>query len=86
MPDRLGAHGEILCVQEGRVVGNDNWVRYKGLALQLPPSPLRPHFVKAQVRVHDYPDGHLAVFHGPRCLARYTETGELLEDTEERAA
>ena len=28
-----------------------------GLSLQIPPSPLRPHFVKATVRVHEYPDG-----------------------------
>lgn len=84
--DRLGAHRDILCIHEERVVGNDNCVRYKGLALQLPPSPMRPHFVKARVRVHDYPDGHLAVFHGPRCLARYAATGEILEDGEQEAA
>jgi transposase len=84
--DRLGAHRDILCVHEERVVGNDNCVRYKGLALQLPPSPVRPHFVKARVRVHHYPDGHLAVFHGPRCLARYTATGEIMEESEQHAA
>ena len=69
--DVAGAHRDLLCVQEERVVGNDNTVRYRGLSLQIPPSPLRPHFVKARVRVHDYPDGTLAIFHGPRCLARY---------------
>jgi hypothetical protein len=26
------------------------------------------HFVRAKVRVHDYPGGELAIFHGPRCL------------------
>ena len=66
---------EILCVQEERVVGRDNTVSYQGRKLQLPESPLRPHFVKAKVRVHDYPDGTLAVFHGPRPIARYTEAG-----------
>jgi hypothetical protein len=45
--------------------------------LQLPDSPLRHHWVKARVRVHEYADGRLAVFHGPRCLARYTAEGEL---------
>jgi hypothetical protein len=35
-------------------------------------SRLRPHYVKAHVRVHEYPDGTLAVFHGPRPIARYT--------------
>jgi hypothetical protein len=76
--DRAGAHRDILCVQEERVVGNDNCVRYHGLALQIPPSPLRAHFVKARVRVHGYPDGTLALFHGPRCLARYRADGVLL--------
>jgi transposase len=77
--DRAGAHRDILCVQEERVVGNDNTVRYQGLSLQIPPSPLRRHFVKARVRVHDYPDGTLAIFHGPRCLARYQADGSALD-------
>jgi transposase len=77
--DAAGAHRDILCVQEERVVGNDNCVRYRGLALQIPQSPIRPHFVKARVRVHDYPDGTLAIFHGPRCLARYRADGEPLD-------
>ena len=29
--DRAGAHRDILCVQEERVVGNDNGVRYHGV-------------------------------------------------------
>jgi transposase len=66
---------DILCVQEERVVGNDNTVRWRGLVLQIPPSPLRPHFVKATVRVHAYPDGRLALFHGPRCIGRYDAAG-----------
>jgi len=67
---------EALCVQEQRVVGRDNTVSFERLKLQLPETPLRHHFVKAQVRVHQYPDGRLAVFHGPRCLARYDAEGK----------
>jgi transposase len=66
---------EALCIQEERVVGHDNTVSFEGLKLQLPKSPLRHHFVKAKVRVHRYPDGALAVFHGPRAIARYTADG-----------
>jgi hypothetical protein len=66
---------ETLCVQDNRVVGRDNTVSWERLKLQLPESPLRHHWVKAQVRVHEYPDGLLAVFHGPRCIARYTDQG-----------
>ncbi len=69
---------EILCVQEERIVARDNTVSFGRLKLQLPESPLRPHYVKARVRVHHYPDGALAVFHGPRPIARYDDQGELI--------
>jgi transposase len=70
---------EILCIEEERVVSRDNTVGYGRLRLQLPPSPLRAHYVKARVKVHVYPDAALAVFHGPRLLARYTKEGDLTE-------
>ena len=70
---------EILCVQEERQVGNDNGVSYRTLKLQIPESPLRPHFVKAKVKVHLYPDGSHALFHGPRCIGRYDHTGAIRE-------
>src|SRR3546814_20710240 len=73
--DRAGAWREILCIQDERRVGNDNTVKWHGLHLQLPPSPLRPHFVKARVRVHEYPDGTLSVFLGPHRLAPYDPDG-----------
>jgi transposase len=72
---------EILCVQEARVVANDNTVRYQGRSLQIPQAPHRFHYVQVTVRVHAYPDGTLAVFHGPRCLARYHAEGVLQEAT-----
>ena len=68
---------EILCVEEERQVGNDNCVSCRTLKLQIPESPMRPHFVKARVRVHVYPDGLRALFHGPRCIGRYDEKGRL---------
>jgi transposase len=77
---------DILCVQETRVVGNDNTVRYNGLSLQIPADKYRLHYVKVQVRVHEYPDGSLAVFHGPRKLGEYTPRGELVEKSSRRAA
>jgi len=70
---------EVLCVQEEREVGNDNCVRFKTLRLQIPASPLRAHFVKAKVKVRQYPDATLAVFHGNRCLGRYNQKGVLIE-------
>ena len=75
---------EILCVEEERQVGNDNCVSYRTLKLQIPASPMRPHFVKARVKVHVYPDGSHALFHGPRCIGRYDEKGAI-RDAEDAA-
>ncbi|MGA2484632.1 MAG: ISNCY family transposase [Roseiarcus sp.] len=66
---------EVLCVQEERQVGNDNCVSFNRLKLQIPESPLRAHFVKARVKVRQYPDGSHAIFHGQRCLGRYDKKG-----------
>ena len=70
---------EILCIQEERQVGNDNCVSFMRLKLQIPESSIRHHFVKAKVKVRCYPDGRLAVFHGPLCLGRYDQKGKDLE-------
>jgi hypothetical protein len=72
--------GEILCVQEERQVDNDNTVTFNRLKLQIPPSPLRAHFVKARVKVRCYCDGTHAIFHGPRCLGRYDEMGAFKQE------
>lgn len=71
---------ETLCIEQERVVGRDNTVAYEGLKLQLPESRMRAHYVKARVKVREYPDGSLAVLHGPRCLCRYDQTGRQIAD------
>ena len=68
-----------------RTVGNDNTVKWRNLSLQIPPSRLRPHFVRATVRIHEYPDGDIAVFLGPHRLADYDRAGSLI-DTNQIAA
>jgi hypothetical protein len=70
---------DILCEHHQRVVGNDNCVSFEGLKLQIPQDRGRLHYVKAQIRVHRYPDRRLAIFHGPRLLARYEADGRLME-------
>ncbi len=81
-----GALDDILCVQQERTVSNDNTVRYKRLVLAIPPDRHRRHYVKARVRVHEYPDRTLAVFHGPRCLARYQADGSPINTSHRQAA
>ena len=72
---------EILCEQQERQVGKDNTVAFNRMRLQIPPSPLRAHFVHARVNVHQYPGGSLAIFHGRRCLGRYDSEGVLQDAT-----
>lgn len=83
--DRAGAWREILCIQDERQVGNDNTLKWRRLTLQLPPSRLRPHFVKASVRVHEYPDRTLAVFLGPHRLADYDADGVYIDPNRKAA-
>jgi hypothetical protein len=50
------------------------------LPLQIPSTPLRAHFVRAMARAHEYPDGQLAIFHGPHRLAEYGPDGSPRDD------
>lgn len=77
---------DILCLQEERVVRPDNCVAYHNKLLQIPADRHRCHYVKAKVRVHEYAHGQLAIFHGPRCLARYDASGKELKSPTKKAA
>ena len=77
---------EILCEQFERIVGSDNCVSFEAMKLQIPAQRHRCHFVKIKVRVRRYLDDTLAIFHGPRCLARYTAAGQLIEELKHAAA
>ena len=81
-----GDLADILCIQDDRVVGNDNTVRYKGLTLQIPADRHRHHYAKATVRVDEYPDASLAVLHGLRCLARFDANGSEIENSARKVA
>ena len=69
---------EVLCIQEDRVVDHDNTVSFNRLKLQIEPSPLRHHFVRATVTVRRYADRSIGIFYGPRCIGRYGPDGKLL--------
>jgi len=77
---------DVLCEHHERVVGNDNCVSFETLRLQIPKDRARLHYVRVRVRVHRSPDGQLAVFHGPRCLARYDAKGALRKPEIQAAA
>ena len=75
LPWNGGELAEVLCHHEDRVVGNDNTVTLGKLRLQIEPSPLRHHFVKATVQVRRYGDGTIGLFYGHRCIGRYRPDG-----------
>ena len=58
------------------------FARYAGRTLQIPQARHRHHFVKATVRVLEYWDSSIALFHGPREIARFDRSGRLLTDTQ----
>lgn len=77
---------DILCEHFERTVGNDNCVTFGKLRLQIPDTGYRRHYRKAKVRVHRYPDQSLAIFHGPRKLARFSPSGQPRPASVEQAA
>jgi transposase len=76
---------EVLCQQEERQVGKDNTVSFERLKLQIEPSPLRAHFVKATVTVRRYADQTIGLFYGPRCIGRYGADGTTIQATNKAA-
>jgi len=77
---------DILCEHYERTVGNDNCVRFDGLALQIPKDQYRYHYVRVKVRVHRYPNGNLAIFHGHRKLVSYNSRGKEVVISDKKAA
>jgi len=86
VPAALEQLHDILCEQHERTVSRDNCVSFDGLTLQIPATQYRCNYVKTAVRVHRYPDATLALFHGPRRLARYNPDGSLCSLRKEVAA
>ncbi len=61
-------------------------MRFETMALQIPPSKHRCHYIKVKVRVHRYATGAIAIFHGPRGLAYFAPDGTPILDEQQQAA
>jgi transposase len=77
---------DILCEHFERTVARNNCVTFERLALQIPQNAYRCNYINVKIRVHRYPDGSLAIFHGPRKLATYHPNGLLKECSKKNAA
>ncbi|MCI0466420.1 MAG: hypothetical protein L0Y57_05365 [Beijerinckiaceae bacterium] len=62
MPVDEAQRRDILCIQEERVVAPDNTVATNGRHLRIRKDPARAHFVRAKLRVREYPDGNAPFF------------------------
>lgn len=75
----------LLSIQHARTVANDSTVSFRRLALQLPRTGERAHYVRCPVLVHEFPDGRLGVSYQGRLLARYEPDGTAIATPPPRA-
>lgn len=69
----------IFCIQNNREVKKDNTIQYNGKIYQIPADKHRWNYAKTRVKIHEYMDETISIFHGPRFLARYDKNGNLIE-------
>lgn len=66
---------QLLCEEDGRVVGHDNTVAFDGVHLQLAKQPGRPTCAGLHVVVRRHRDGTHTVWRGVHCLGRFAAGG-----------
>lgn len=76
----------LLSIHHERVVRADNTVLFHHLALQIPPTGQRYHYVRCPVIVHEFLDGTLGISYQNQLLSRYAATGLLLDPPQARTA
>ncbi len=69
---------QLWTIQHERTVSNANTVQFKRRTLQIGAPPLRCHFVRCRVIVHEHLDETLSITYGPHTIARFTADGEPL--------
>lgn len=67
---------DVLCHEEPRAVAPDNTVRLDGVVLQIAKQRGRRTCAGLPVLVRRYLNGTHAIWWGPRCLGRYSPTGQ----------
>ncbi len=68
----------LFTLQHARTVSNANTVQFKRRVLQIGATPLRCHFVRCRVIVHEHLDDTLSLTYGPHTIARFTAEGDPL--------
>lgn len=62
---------DYFCCRFSRIVRNDNTFSFHNVVLQIPPSPFRHNFARAQIVVLQFPSGDLKVLHNGTTIATY---------------
>lgn len=73
-----GALEGIFSIHHPRVVSNANTVQVGRRTFQIGRTPLRCHFVRCRVTVHEHLDDTWSISYGPHVIARFDAAGEVL--------
>ena len=66
----------VFTIQHERTVSNANTVQFHRRVVQIGATPLRCHFIRCRVTVHEHLDETLSITYGPHTIARFTRDGE----------
>jgi transposase len=75
---------KIFSLQQERVVGNDNTVRYDNLSLQIESQTFRYSLARCRVLVCRHLDGTLSLYYGQHQVGRYDGSGQALAAASQR--
>lgn len=70
---------QVFCIEQTRVVGNDNTLAYGRLRLQIEKVPWRFSFARSTVTIRQHLDTTLSVWYGPKQIGRFDAKGRKLE-------
>lgn len=68
----------VFSIQQERVVGNDNTIKYENRVLQIEKSKWRRTLAGCRVTVYQHLDGTLSVGFGPHIVGHYNQDGTIL--------
>lgn len=75
---------QIFSLEQTRLVGNDNTVRYGKRSLQIDRCPWRFSFARSTVTVREHLDGRISLWYGPRRIGQYDARGRSLRTARQK--
>jgi transposase len=75
---------QVFCLEQTRLVGNDNTVTYGKMSLQIDRVSWRFSFARAEVTVREHLDGTISLWYGPRSIAHFDAQGRAVANAQAR--